>query len=186
MIEKVEIENTEEMKDIVPVQEEASEDVEMLDLTVDEVVELAAELVSSFRCKSEEAAENFKKKYITINKLVLTIIGFNKALRSVSIQNLPPEYALIGGFGCLVVTGIFLPTGEPKKPVKAQPAPQKAYRKPEPKDVEKKVEEKKLEEKKEEKVKEPKIEEIDEETMKKFYNVLKEREAAQNDVSSNG
>lgn len=85
-----------------------------LDLTADEIIEVTAEFFASFKCKTYEGREEFKRRYITTNKLVLTLIGFNEALRQIPVKQLPPQYALFIGFAVLIVSGIFIKVDESK------------------------------------------------------------------------
>lgn len=189
MIEKVSFDNQTEDEALLNDVGENTED-NGLDVTMDEIIELAAELAISFKCKDPVYAENFKRRYITINKMVLTFIGFNKALRSVSIQSLPPEYALGGGIATLILTAIFIPTGEPKERVKAQPAPPGSSR---PKPV--KPEENKHDESNPvlepvaSQASEKKVNTVSKEDMEKFFSILNEKKdegGEKDDVSNNG
>jgi len=180
MIEKIEFDNStsENLINEQPQVDNIQPEDEGLDLTADEILEIAADLAASYRCKDPYYAEQFKARYISINKLVLTIVGFNKALRSVSIQSLPPEYALVLGFGVMIGTAFFLPTGEPKSPPKKQPAPSGANRPPKKKEEPKPqvlTEPKGDEVSKESKpTEQDKISEVSSEEMDKFLSILNE------------
>lgn len=96
-----------------------SEEVKGLDLTTEELVALAAEIVVAIRCRKydERTRREFAERYKFIATTALKVIGFDRALQQVPIKMLPPEHTLILGIALLVGLGFLLPVGVNEKPL---------------------------------------------------------------------
>lgn len=93
-----------------------------IDLTTEEIVQLAAGVASWIKCRnvSPEVREEFERRYIMYTTTVLKLIGFDGALRKLPIKMLSPEYTVALGVAILIGFAIFLPVpnaqvGEKKK-----------------------------------------------------------------------
>ena len=110
---------TKPVETIQPTVNVEEEESFLQNLSTDELLEVVAELVATFKCKTNEGREAFKSKYLAINRLALTLIGFDKALRKLPAVALKPEYAVYGGLAIMVTTAIFIKVDEsqfiPKK-----------------------------------------------------------------------
>jgi hypothetical protein len=107
---------------IKPVEEE--EESLLKNINIDELIDLIAELVSSFRYKTPEGRRMFKERYGTINRIILTLIGFDKALRKLPAMSLKPEYTVLIGLASLGVTAFFIKVDESPYLPKPQPMQQ--------------------------------------------------------------
>lgn len=104
-------------------EDEGEENDLLKNINVDELLELVADLVASMKySKSYEARESFKEKYLTINRLILTLIGFDKALRKLPAVQMKPEVTIAIGLGALAATAFFIKSDVPVKT--EQPKPQ--------------------------------------------------------------
>lgn len=103
-------------------QKEAEAQEGGIDLTTEEIVQLAAGVASWIKCRnaSPEAREEFERRYVMYTTTVLKLIGFDSALRKLPIKMLSPEYTVALGVAILIGFAIFLPVpnvqvGEKKK-----------------------------------------------------------------------
>jgi len=103
-------------------EEQAEELNEGLDLTTEELVGLASEVVSLLRCRKYDEAtrREFAERYKFVATTALKLIGFDKALQRVPIKMLPPEQTLLLGVAILVGLGFLLPVGAQEKPLKME------------------------------------------------------------------
>lgn len=95
---------------VIPPEEPSNE--QTLNLNTDELLEVVAEVLSTFKCKTPEGRELFKTRYLSINRLVLSLIGFDKALRKLPAMALKPEYAVLAGAAVMVTTALFIKVDE--------------------------------------------------------------------------
>lgn len=91
-------------------QEQEEQEFSLLqNINVDELIELIGELIGSMKyAKDPEAKRIFVERYATINRIILTLIGFERALRKMPAIQLKPEITVAIGFGSLIATGFFI------------------------------------------------------------------------------
>lgn len=90
-----------------PVEEKPKIDIQ---LTADAVVSLVGMTLKAWRKKSDA----WFREYVQMNSMILGLLGFDEALRSMPLSSLPPWAVLLIGFGILGVSGILLPEPEHK------------------------------------------------------------------------
>lgn len=84
----------------------------MANVTADDVIEMVAEIVASFKCKTLRGREMFIERFKASVKFPLTIIGFNKALRQIPLMKLPPHYTVALGIAIMIVFAIIIKVDE--------------------------------------------------------------------------
>ena len=77
-------------------------------MTVEDFVDLSAQLLVTIRKVPTEYQQEWIQKYTTFNITLLKLISFDKAIGLLQLSNLKPETSLIIGLGILVGSAFFI------------------------------------------------------------------------------
>lgn len=88
--------------------DEIEQEIPEPSMSVDDFVELVANLMVTIRKVPDEYREQWISKYIALNSTLLKLISFDKAIGLLQISNIDPKTSLVIGLGILAGSAFFI------------------------------------------------------------------------------